>query len=97
MGRPPALNRNPDALPIHEVLYANRHEFDDKKELIRMRDERTHTHTHTHTHVSEREELFGALKRRKFRKIFAALDAEDSGLVDLRTVDLSRLENLGRV
>ena len=99
MGRPPALNRNPDALPIHEVLYANRHEFDDKKELIRMRDDaRLREEAAKAAKASSRSEgLFGALKRRKFRKIFAALDAEDSGLVDLRTVDLSRLENLGRV
>ena len=41
--------------------------------------------------VSEARGSSAALKRRKFRKIFAALDAEDSGLVDLRTVDLSRL------
>lgn len=98
VGRAPAVDRNPGALPIHEVLYANRHEFDDKKELIRMRDDARLREEAAAAKVSSRSEgLFGALKRRKFRKIFAALDPEDSGLVDLRTVDLSRLENLGRV
>ena len=81
VGRPPALNRNPDALPIHEVLYANRHEFDDKKELIRMRDDaRLREEAAKAAKASSRSEgLFGAPGRRKFRKIFAALDARIRG------------------
>ena len=40
------------------------------------------------------EGLVGALKRRKFRAMFAALDADADGAVDLRAADLSRLADV---
>ena len=44
------------------------------------------------SHLTGRSEgIAGAIKRRKFRKMFHALDAEDAGVVNLAEVDLGRL------
>ena len=95
VGRPPAIDRNPAGLPVHEVLYANRHEYDDKRELIRARDEdRLREAALSAKSSAKTEGLVGALKRRKFRAMFAALDAGDAGSVDLRGADLSRLADV---
>ena len=95
VGRPPAIDRNPAGLPVHEVLYANRHEYDDKRELIRARDEDRLRKAALSTKSSAKSEgLVGALKRRKFHAMFAALDADAVGSVDLRTADLSRLADV---
>ena len=95
VGRPPAIDRNPAGLPVHEVLYANRHEYDDKRELIRARDEdRLREAALAAKSSAKSEGLVGALKRRKFRAMFAALDADADGSVDLRTADLSRLADV---
>ena len=92
VGRPPEISRAPSDLPIHEELYAARHEFDDKRELIRMRDDQRLREEAVAAKTSSRSEgLAGALKRRTFRKMFAALDREETGLVDLKAVDLGRL------
>ena len=92
VGRPPEISRAPSDLPIHEELYAARHEFDDKRELIRMRDDQRLREEAAAAKTSSRSEgLAGALKRRTFRKMFAALDREETGLVDLKAVDLGRL------
>ena len=77
VGRPPEISRAPSDLPIHEELYAARHEFDDKRELIRMRDDQRLREEAAAAKTSSRSEgLAGALKRRTFRKMFAALDRE---------------------
>ena len=95
VGRPPAVDRNPAGLPVHEVLYANRHEYDDKRELIRARDEdRLREAAISAKSSAKSEGLVGALKRRKFRAMFAALDADADGAVDLRAADLSRLADV---
>lgn len=95
VGRPPAIDRNPAGLPVYEVLYANRHEYDDKRELIRARDEDRLREVALSAKSSAKSDgLVGALKRRKFRKMFAALDSDATGRVDLKTADLSRLADV---
>lgn len=96
VGRAPSFPRNPAQLPIHDLLYANRHEFDDKKELIQMRDQERLAEEASASHVTGKSKgLVDALKRRKFRTIFRALDSGDTGTVDLREVDLNRLRSVG--
>jgi len=95
VGRPPSIDRNPHRLPIHDVLYLNRHEYDDKRELVRLRDEAGARSAAVSLKSGARSDgLVGALKRRAFRKMFAALDCGGSGIVDLKTADLTRLADI---
>jgi hypothetical protein len=95
-GRAPSFPRNPAQLPIHDLLYANRHEFDDKKELIQMRDRERLAGEAATSHVTGKsQDLVEAIKQRKFRKMFKSLDVEMTGMVNLGQVDLDRLHSGG--
>jgi hypothetical protein len=92
--RDPNFPRNPAKLPVHDLLYANRHEFDDKKELLRMR-EGEKIREDAKVKVEARSaRLVTQLKHRKFRQMFKCLDDVNSGVLYLREIDASRLEAL---
>ena len=83
-GRAPQFPRNPANMPIHDLLYANRSEFDDKRELLRMRDDERLKEEASAVLKSERSrDLAAALRRRKLRRMFRALDSDGRGVVDL--------------
>ena len=83
-GRAPQFPRNPANMPIHDLLYANRSEFDDKRELLRMRDDERLKEEASAVLKSERSrDLAAALRRRKLRRIFRALDSDGRGAIDL--------------
>ena len=82
-GRAPQFPRNPANMPIHDLLYANRSEFDDKRELLRMRDDERLKEEASAVLKSERSrDLAAALKRRKLRRMFRAL-ADGRGALNL--------------
>ena len=100
IGRAPNFIRNAHNLPVHDFLFASRHEYDDKKKLLKANDNRRRNENFNKSHVTNRSDrLINHARRRKTAEIFLALlpeDVDDEDIGNNTELDTSRAryENL---
>ncbi|XP_073393958.1 uncharacterized protein [Physcomitrium patens] len=91
IGRKP-YNRNPVCLSIGEYLHRMKNKFDNKMRCINARKDITRKDQTRGRFVGPNsQKLLERLKDRRFKQIFAFLDKDKNGYVDLMTADVDRL------
>jgi hypothetical protein len=66
VGRSPTFVRNAHGLPVHDFLFASRHEYEDKKKLLLADDRRKRNMNFNKSHVTElSSKLINHARRRK--------------------------------
>ena len=74
VGRAPHFARNAQGLPIHEFLFASRHEYEDKKRLMKLEKELHVGAMRNRQYMSKGStKLIDSMKQKRFMNIFACL------------------------
>lgn len=93
-GRAPQYERNRSKLPIGEYLYGLRYEFDDKKEFMMEKEMRKiDEDAHRKKTNAKSDALMLSVMRRRFEAVFAFLDGEDEGTINLESVAAEELDD----
>ena len=74
VGRAPHYDRNMQGLPIHDFLFASRHEYDDKKRLMKLESDMVAGAMQNTQYMSKGStKLLDNMKQKRFMNIFACL------------------------
>ena len=100
VGRAPNFTRNIHGLPVHDFLFASRHEYNDKKRLLKANDSKKRNDNFNKSHVTSTSvKLINHARRRKSAEIFLALlplDIDDANIGNNTELDTTkaRFDNL---